>query len=295
MAAKRIDGKAIAKSIRESLAAEVARHAEESGVPSLAVILVGDDPASLAYVGAKSRACEEVGIRWKDFRLPGTVSEAELLKQVESLNRDPETNGILVQLPLPEHIDPEKVINAIHPSKDVDGFHPKNLGALLAGKPGLVPCTPHGIVVLLQHSGVQISGKHVVIIGRSNIVGKPLAALLLLRGDRGNATVTVCHSATPDIAKHSREADILVAAAGRPGLVTGSMIKPGAIVIDVGSNRIEDATAKKGYRFVGDVDFEAAQETASMITPVPGGVGPMTIAMLLKNTCAAAKAQRQLR
>lgn len=293
MAAKLINGKAIAKGLRESLAEEVARRAGDRGVPSLAVVLVGENPASLAYVGAKSRACEEVGIRWKDFRLSADVSQAELLGQVEALNRDPDTNGILVQLPLPDHIDPDKVINTIQPSKDVDGFHPKNLGALLAGKPGLVPCTPQGIVVLLRESGVEISGKHVVIIGRSNIVGKPLAALLLLRGPGGNATVTVCHSATPDIAAHSRRADILVAAAGRPALVTGDMIKPGAVVVDVGSNRIEDASAKKGYRFVGDVDFEAAQSVASMITPVPGGVGPMTIAMLLKNTFAAAEAQIQ--
>ena len=293
MTAKLIDGKAIAKSIRESLAEEVANHAGDWGVPSLAVILVGDNPASLSYVGAKSRACEEVGIRWRDFRLPADVSQASLLAQVESLNRDPAVNGILVQLPLPDQIDPDKVINSIQPAKDVDGFHPKNLGALLAGKPGLVPCTPHGIVLLLQESGVQISGKHVVIIGRSNIVGKPLAALLLLRGPGGNATVTVCHSSTPDIARHSREADILVAAAGRPALVTADMIKPGAVVIDVGSNRVEDPTAKRGYRFVGDVDFQAAQGIASMITPVPGGVGPMTIAMLLKNTFLAAEAQHQ--
>lgn len=293
MSAKLIDGKAVAKSIRESLSREVSRHAEDSGVPSLAVVLVGDDPASHSYVAAKSRACEEVGIRWRDIRLPAEVSEASLLSQVEALNRDPEVNGILVQLPLPQQIDPERVINAIDPAKDVDGFHPKNLGSLLAGKPNLVPCTPHGIVVLLRESGVSVAGKHVVILGRSNIVGKPLAALLLLRGPGGNATVTVCHSATTDIAKHTRQGDILVVAAGRPGLVQGDMIRPGAVVVDVGSNRVEDPSAKRGYRFIGDVDFEAASKVASMITPVPGGVGPMTIAMLLKNTYQAAQSQAQ--
>ncbi len=293
MSAKLIDGKAIAKSIRESLSAEVSRHAEERGAPLLAVVLVGDDPASHSYVAAKSRACEEVGIRWRDIRLPAEVSEASLLSEVDALNRDLEVNGILVQLPLPQHIDPEKVINAIDPAKDVDGFHPQNLGGLLAGKPRLVPCTPHGIVVLLQESGVSIAGRHVVILGRSNIVGKPLAALLLLRGPGGNATVTVCHSATTDIAKHTRQGDILVVAAGRPGLVQGDMVRPGAVVVDVGSNRIEDSSAKRGYRFVGDVDFEGASEVASMITPVPGGVGPMTIAMLLTNTYQAAQAQAQ--
>ncbi|MFP4432445.1 MAG: bifunctional methylenetetrahydrofolate dehydrogenase/methenyltetrahydrofolate cyclohydrolase FolD [Spirochaetaceae bacterium] len=294
MSAKLIDGKAVAKSIRESLSEAVARHAEEGGgVPSLAVVLVGDDPASHAYVAAKSRACEEVGIRWRDIRLPEQVSEASLLSEVDALNRDPGVNGILVQLPLPGHIDPEKVINAIDPRKDVDGFHPENLGGLLAGKPNLVPCTPQGIVVLLQKSGVSVPGKHVVILGRSNIVGKPLAALLLLRSPGGNATVTVCHSATTDIAKYTRQGDILVVAAGRPGLVQADMIRPGAVVIDVGSNRIEDPSAKRGYRFVGDVDFEGAWEVASMITPVPGGVGPMTIAMLLKNTYQAALGRSQ--
>lgn len=283
-----MDGKATGARVRERVAAGVRALAGRGVVPGLSVVLVGDDPASAVYVGAKAKACEQAGMRGDTIRMPATTSEAELLSVVERLNADPAVHGILVQMPLPKHIDADLVIKRIDPRKDVDGFHPVNVGKMLIGDPlGFVPCTPAGVMVLLREYRVQTSGAECVIIGRSNIVGKPMMALLVQPG--ADATVTVCHSRSRSIADHTRRADIVIAAAGRPGLVTGDMLRPGAIVIDVGINRVPDASAKSGYRLVGDVDFESARDVASLITPVPGGVGPMTIAMLLENTLRAAQ------
>jgi len=259
-------------------------------VPGLGVVLVGDDPASQSYVRAKERACENIGIYSDDNRLPAETSEAELLALVNRMNTDHKINGILVQLPLPKHINESKVLMAINPAKDVDGFHPMNIGKMVAGEKAFLPCTPHGIIQLLLRSGVKIEGAEVVVVGRSNIVGKPIANMLIQKSATGNATVTICHTRTRSLAEHTRRADILIAAAGRPNTVTADMVKDGVVVIDVGVNRVEDATKKKGYRLVGDVDFEAVKEKASLITPVPGGVGPMTITMLLYNTVESAKA-----
>ena len=252
-------------------------------------MLVGEDPASKSYVTAKERACEELGIFSDDNRLPADIGQAELMDLVDKLNKDPKINGILVQLPLPKHLDESEVLLAIDPAKDVDGFHPVNVGKMVVGEKAFLPCTPHGIIQLLVRSGVKIEGAEVVIVGRSNIVGKPIANMLIQKNDTGNATVTVCHTRTKDLAEHVRRADIIIAAAGRPNTVTADMVKEGAVVIDVGVNRVEDATKKRGYRLVGDVDFAAVSEKASLITPVPGGVGPMTITMLLFNTVASAK------
>jgi methylenetetrahydrofolate dehydrogenase (NADP+)/methenyltetrahydrofolate cyclohydrolase len=253
----------------------------------LAVILAGEDPASLSYVGAKEKALAELGMGSRDLRLPEGTSEGELLSRIAELNADPRVHGILVQLPLPPHIDADSVITAIDPAKDVDGFHPVSLGNLLLGRPGFLPCTPHGVLVLLREYGIPLSGAHAVVLGRSNIVGRPLANLLA-RPEQ-NATVTICHTGTRDLASITRQADILIAAAGRPGLVSADMIKEGAVVIDVGVNRVPDPRAKRGYRLRGDVDFEGAAEKAGFISPVPGGVGPMTIAMLLQNVAQAAE------
>jgi methylenetetrahydrofolate dehydrogenase (NADP+)/methenyltetrahydrofolate cyclohydrolase len=290
MSAIIIDGKQAAAEMRVEIARQVAELQASAGVtPGLGVILVGQDPASASYVTAKERACAEAGMFSDDRRLPPDISQADLLAEVGRMNADPRIHGILVQLPLPRHIDEKAVINAIAPAKDVDGFTPVNIGRMLIDEPCYLPCTPHGIIQLLIRSGVETSGRHAVVVGRSNIVGKPVAHLLMRKAPGGNATVTVCHTGTRDLASFTRQADILVVAAGRVGTVTGSMIKPGATVIDVGVNRIPDATARNGFRLVGDVDFASACETAGRITPVPGGVGPMTITMLLHNTLESAR------
>ena len=290
MPAKVIDGTALAKQIREEVAAATVKLCERGVTPGLAVVLVGDDAASAVYVRSKGKACSEAGMHSVTIRLPAQTTEAELLAQVDALNEDPAIHGILVQMPLPKHMDADAVIRRILPSKDVDGFHPVNVGKLLIGeKDGFVPCTPAGVQEMLVRSGIDTKGKDCVVIGRSNIVGKPVAALLMQSGVGGDATVTVCHSRTRDLASHVRRADIIVAAIGKPKFVTAEMVKPGAAVIDVGINRVDDASAKSGYRIVGDVDYDAVKEVASHITPVPGGVGPMTIALLLRNTVRAAQ------
>jgi methylenetetrahydrofolate dehydrogenase (NADP+)/methenyltetrahydrofolate cyclohydrolase len=289
MAAQIIDGKQVAAGIRAELKDEVAKLKEQGVVPGLGVILVGDDPASRSYVTSKERACEEMGIYSDDNRLPAETSQDELLVIIRRMNDDPKISGILVQLPLPRHIDESEVLLAINPAKDVDGFHPVSVGKMVVGQKAFLPCTPHGVVQLLLRSGVTIEGAHVVIVGRSNIVGKPLANILIQKSAMGNATVTVCHTRTKDLVHHTRQADILIAAAGRPGTITADMVKEGVVVIDVGVNRVDDASRPRGYRLVGDVDFEAVKEKASLITPVPGGVGPMTITMLLYNTVESAK------
>ena len=288
MSAIIIDGTKIAQEVRESVQAGVAKMQEEHGyVPGLATVLVGDDTASATYVRSKQRTCEALGIRSVGHHLPATATQEEVEGLVASLNADPNVNGILVQLPLPKHIDEEAVLNSISLEKDVDGFHPVNIGrlAMKGREPLFIPCTPHGCIVLLEKTGVKISGAEAVVVGRSNIVGLPVAMLLQER----NATVTICHSRTRDLREHLQRADIVVAAVGIAELITGDMLKPGAVVIDVGINRKDDPTAKRGYRLVGDVDFESAKEVAGAITPVPVGVGPMTIAMLMQNTLRAAE------
>ena len=282
-----IDGRAAALTLRTGLKARLAGLRERGIVPSLAVILVGENPASLSYVGAKEKALAEAGMGSRDFRLPEAATQGELLYLLAELNADPLVHGILVQLPLPPHIAEDPVITAIDPAKDVDGFHPVSMGNMVLGRPGFLPCTPHGVLVLLRDYGIPLSGAHAVVLGRSNIVGKPLANLLARREQ--NATVTLCHTGTRDLASITRQADILIAAAGKPGLVTADMIKEGAAVIDVGVNRVPDPQAKKGYRLRGDVDFEGVSQKAGFISPVPGGVGPMTIAMLLQNVAQAAE------
>jgi methylenetetrahydrofolate dehydrogenase (NADP+)/methenyltetrahydrofolate cyclohydrolase len=277
MSAQTIDGKAIAAEVRGEVAARVEALSSQGIVPGLATVLVGDDPASAVYVRAKRKACAQAGIAARDHDIEAGISEAKLLELVDGLNRDPAIHGILVQLPLPGHIDEARVVEAVRPDKDADGFHPANLGRLLSGNPLVVPATPGGIQQLLVRSDVAISGAEVVVVGRSNIVGKPLAALLMQKASGANATVTVCHTGTADIAEHTRRAEILVAAVGRAYAITGDMIARGAVVIDVGVNRTEAG-------LTGDVDFEAASQVAAAITPVPGGVGPMTIAQLLHNT-----------
>lgn len=288
MAAKIIDGKQIAADIRAELKAKVEQLKAKGITPGLGVILVGADPASISYVTAKEKACHDIGMFSDDNRLPAETSEKELLALVDKMNKDPKIHGILVQLPLPKHIDEQKILLAIDPAKDVDGFHPVNVGKMCVGQKAFLPCTPHGVVQLLIRSGVKIDGAEVVIVGRSNIVGKPLANMLIQKSAIGNATVTVCHTRTKDIAYHTKRADIIIAAAGRPKTITADMVKSGAAVIDVGVNRIEDSTKKSGFRLVGDVDFEPVSQVASLITPVPGGVGPMTITMLLYNTVESA-------
>ena len=284
-----IDGKKIAAGIRAEVAAGAAALAASARAPGLAVVLCGEDPASVSYVTAKERACAECGIRSFPVRFPADVSRETLLAEIARLDAAPEIDGILVQLPLPRGLDEQEVIRAISPEKDVDGFHPVSLGRLVIGLDGFVPCTPAGIIELLLRSGVDPAGKRAVVVGRSNIVGKPVAALLARKGRGGNATVTLCHTATRNLAEITREADILVVAAGRPGTVGAGMVKPGAVVIDVGVNRVPDPSRKSGCRLVGDVDFDAVSPVASLITPVPGGVGPMTIAMLMSNVLGAAR------
>ncbi len=287
MECKVIYGKAVAADIRAEVAKRVEALKAKGVMPALSVILVGDNPASVSYVTGKQKALAEAGMVDKSIHLPESTSEQELLELIAKLNADSSVHGILVQLPLPKHINEEKVTLAIDPKKDVDGFHPVNMGNLLIGKKGFLPCTPHGVLILLEHAGVTTNGARVAVIGRSNIVGKPMA--LLLSRKEYNSTVTLCHTGTKDLAAITRESDIIIAAAGRPNTVTADMVKDGAAVIDVGVNRIPDASKKSGFRLVGDVDYEAIKEKASVITPVPGGVGPMTIALLMQNTIEAAE------
>ena len=287
MSARILSGNDIAGEIRAELSQRVLRLKSSGIIPGLGVILVGDNPASVTYVNAKQRACREVGIHTTDIRLPTESSEAELLGQIDLLNEDPAINGILVQLPLPPHISKPKIVNHIDPAKDIDGLHPRNLGELVADQSTLAPCTPLGIIRMLEHAEIEMRGSHVVVVGRSILVGKPLALLLLQR--EISATVTICHSSTRSLARITRTADILVAAIGVANMIGADMVAPGAVVIDVGINRISDTTAKRGYRLCGDVDFDAVSSIASVISPVPGGVGPMTIAMLLHNTVQAAE------
>ena len=288
MSARILDGTVIAKAIRQEVAAEVSRLRSKGRKPGLAAVLVGEDPASAVYVRSKGKACEEAGMHSVTIRLPADTPEVELLDTVDRLNADPEINGILVQLPLPKHINSEKVLRRIDPSKDVDGFHPVNVGKLVTGdKTAFRPATPYGVQQMLIRSGIETKGAHAVIVGRSNIVGKPMASLLIQQGPGGDATVTVCHSRTRDLPSVTRLADILIAAIGKPEFVTADMVRPGAVVIDVGINRVDDASRPRGYRLVGDVAYDSVAQIASAITPVPGGVGPMTIAMLLQNTLQA--------
>ena len=290
MRAQIIDGKKLAAETRAEIAAGVAALKAEKGVtPGLAVILVGDNPASVSYVTAKEKACREAGMYSREIRLPAETPEQVVVETVKALNADPAIHGILVQLPLPKGISEKKVVDAIAAEKDVDGFTPVNVGRMLIGEDCFLPCTPHGIVKLIEVTGMDISGKHAVVIGRSNIVGKPVAALLVRKGPHANATVTLCHTGTPDLSVYTKTADVVVVAAGRPNTLTGDMLKPGAVVIDVGVNRVPDATKPKGYRLCGDADFASCAEVAAAITPVPGGVGPMTITMLLWNTLESAR------
>ncbi|MDA7737892.1 bifunctional methylenetetrahydrofolate dehydrogenase/methenyltetrahydrofolate cyclohydrolase FolD [bacterium] len=284
-----IDGKAVAAQIRQEAKVEATTLLEQGITPCLAVVLVGDNPASKAYVGSKVKACEEVGVKSIKIEMDADASEEALLAQIEGLNNDASVHGILVQLPLPKHMDEDRIIEALDPSKDVDGFHPVNVGKLSIGIDCLTPCTPTGIPELIVRSGIEMSGKHAVVIGRSNIVGKPMMNILVQKGNKANCTVTCCHSGTKDLTEFTRQADILIAAIGVPEFVTADMVKPGATVIDVGINRVDDASDKRGYKLVGDVNFDDVKAVAGAITPVPGGVGPMTVAMLMKNTVKAAR------
>jgi methylenetetrahydrofolate dehydrogenase (NADP+)/methenyltetrahydrofolate cyclohydrolase len=282
-------GKPVAASVIEQLASEIPSFAEKHRPPRLTVIIVGEDPASQVYVGMKVKTAGKCGIDSDLIELPVDTTEADLLVRIDRLNADAYVDGILVQMPLPGHIDQQKVIERVSPGKDVDGLHPFNIGRLAADRPRLVPCTPLGITVMLDHYGIDTAGKHAVVVGRSILVGKPMALLLAMKAKGGNATVSICHSRTSDIAAITRTADILIAAVGSPQMITGGMVKEGVVVIDVGINRIDDETAQRGYRLVGDVDFESVAPKASLITPVPKGVGPMTVAMLMKNTYLAAR------
>ncbi|MCQ2069859.1 MAG: bifunctional 5,10-methylene-tetrahydrofolate dehydrogenase/5,10-methylene-tetrahydrofolate cyclohydrolase [archaeon] len=289
MTARLILGKEVSEGIYADLRDRIATLRDKGVIPGLAVILVGDDPASQVYVNMKDRKCNELGLRSFSVRLPESTTQEELLKRINDLNADPTVNGILVQLPLPKHIDDHAVIDAISPLKDVDCFHPFNLGKMLIGESVFLPATPAGIQQLIYRSGIETVGKHVVIVGRSNIVGKPLASIMMQKGDGLDATVTVVNSRTEDIKSITLMADILIVSVGKPGTVTADMVKPGAVVIDVGTNRVADPTSEKGSRLVGDVDFDNVKEVASAITPVPGGTGPMTICMLMANTVKAAE------
>ena len=287
MSAVVIDGKQVAADVRAEVAKKVADLKTKGITPCLAVILVGENPASVSYVTGKQKALAEVGMSDRSVKLPESTTEEELLKLIDQLNKDDSVHGILVQLPLPKHINEDKVIMAIDPSKDVDGFHPVSVGNLMIGRPGFLPCTPHGIIVMLQKAGIETSGKHAVVIGRSNIVGKPVSILLARKNV--NCTVTMCHTGTKNMAEITRQADILVVASGHPHTLTKDMAKDGAVIIDVGVNRIPDSSKKSGFRLIGDCDFDDLKEKASFITPVPGGVGPMTIAMLMQNTLESAQ------
>ena len=291
MPAKIIYGKEISAQIRVELKERVDRLKARGVTPGLGVVLVGEDPASVSYVTAKAKGAEEIGMFEETIRLLPTSTEEELLATVDRLNRDPRFNGILVQLPLPKWVNPDKVISFISVEKDVDGFHPINVGKLLRGEPCAIPCTPYGVVQMLIRSGYSPEGKHVVICGRSNLVGKPLAALLVQKKKGANATVTICHTGTKDLPSFTKQADILVAAMGAPRVITAGMIREGCVVIDVGVNRVPDPASPKGFRLAGDCDFEGMLEKAEAITPVPGGVGPMTVTMLLMNTVEAAERQ----
>lgn len=296
MSAEMIDGKTISAQVNAETALEVAELKEKHGItPALAVILVGEDPASQVYVSRKAKMCVELGIRSEKIVLSAETTQEELLAVVEKLNNDPEIHGILVQSPPPPHIDEKAIVDAISPAKDVDCFHPQNVGRVLLGeRDGFLPCTPWGVTVLLERSGITTSGKNVVVLGRSNIVGKPMAALLLGKGYSGDATVTVCHSRTKDLAEYTRRADIIIAAIGKPEFLKGDMVSEGVVVVDVGINRVPCAETKTGFKLVGDVAFDEVAQKAAKITPVPGGVGPMTIAMLMKNTIRACRMQAGL-
>lgn len=290
MTAKILSGTAIAAEMRDEIAERVAALQAERGVqPGLAVLLVGDDPASRSYVTAKERACKKAGIYSEEVRLPADSTLEEILAVIDRFNTSKTIDGILVQLPLPDWKMEEAVIDSIVPEKDVDGFHPVSVGKMLLGRDTYLPCTPHGILHILKRSDIPTKGAHVVVIGRSNIVGRPLVNMLTQKSDLGNATVTMCHTATKDLKAHTLQADIVVAAAGRPNVLTADMVKEGAVVIDVGVNRVEDSSRERGYRLVGDADYEGLLGKASAITPVPGGVGPMTITMLLYNTLQSAE------
>jgi len=289
MSARIIDGKEIAAQMRQELKQEASELTAKGMTPGLGVILVGDDPASRSYVTAKERACDKAGLYSDDNRLPAETTQEELLVLIRKMNDDPKIHGILVQLPLPGHIGESATLITIDPDKDVDSFHPWTVGNMVIGEHTFLPCTPHGIVQILERNNVETSGAHVVVVGRSNLVGIPIANMMLQKKKSANATVTICHTGTKDLASHTRQADILIVAAGRTNTVTADMVKDGVVVIDVGVNRVEDERRKLGFRLVGDVDFENVKKKASLITPVPGGVGPMTITMLLYNTIESAK------
>ncbi|MDR0523864.1 MAG: bifunctional methylenetetrahydrofolate dehydrogenase/methenyltetrahydrofolate cyclohydrolase FolD [Candidatus Methanoplasma sp.] len=289
MGPRLILGKDVSEGIYSELRSRISALAAAGTVPGLAVVLVGDDPASQVYVRMKGRKCEELGMRSVTVKLPGDAAQAELMEKVRELNADPSIHGLLVQLPLPPHIDEDAVILAIDPAKDVDCFHPANVGRMLIGKPAFLPATPAGVQQMLARSGIETRGRHVVVVGRSNIVGKPMAAMMMQKGEGADSTVTVAHSRTADLAGVTRQADILVVAMGRPSSITGDMVKEGAVVIDVGTNRVPDPSSPKGERLVGDVEFESVSAKASAISPVPGGVGPMTICMLMANAVTAAE------
>ena len=290
MPASLIDGNAIGATMRSELGSEITKLKKTGVTPGLAVVLVGDNPASQVYVRMKGKACDDAGLYHETIKLPKDTSEADLMALLERLNANPKIHGILVQLPLPKQMDTNRALHRIDPRKDVDGFHPENVGKVVVGDPtGFRPATPYGVQQLLIRTGVETKGAHVVVVGRSNIVGRPMASLLLQDAPGGNATVTVCHSRTRHIEQHTLQGDILIVAIGKPEFVTGDMVKPGAVVIDVGVNRVDDPSRKQGYRLVGDVKFQEAKQVASAITPVPGGVGPMTITMLLYNTVQAAR------
>ncbi len=289
MSAQIIDGKRISLEIRAEVAEEIKKLKGAGITPGLAVVLVGEDPASSVYVARKEKTARELGMYSETIRLPDTITQDELLGHIKKLNQNPAIHGFLVQLPLPSQINKDVIIDSISPDKDVDGFHPQNVGALMLGKPAFIPCTPAGIMKLLEKSGIDPSGKHVVVLGRSIIVGKPMMSLLVQKRKGANATVTVCHTGTKNLEVFTKQADIVIAAFGAAFAIKGDMLKPGSVVIDVGTNRIKDPSRKSGYRLVGDVDFDSASKVASYITPVPGGVGPMTIVMLMKNCVEAAK------
>ncbi len=290
MVARILDGKELAASLRLEMKEDVARlKAEHDLIPGLAVVLVGDNPASISYVRGKQKACDEIGIYSQEEKFDACLSHSALEDVIARLNQDDRINGILVQLPLPDGLDEDAAMSALDPDKDVDGLHPVNLGRLMRQEPGFWPCTPHGIQMMLKRSGIEVAGRHVVVVGRSSLVGRPVANILGQKADGANATVTMCHTGTRDLGAFTRMADILIVVAGSPGAITADMVGEGAVVIDVGVSQVEDPSRKRGYRLVGDVDFDSVKDKASAITPVPGGVGPMTITMLLYNTILAAK------